>query len=282
MQITHWNPTPIHTIRYRYARKGGGATEVGTLAITTAVANGLPASLGGLVLTADLQGRELIAPKPHHTAPHRLVGREGKEMLGEVAARELARVCADGLLPEAGQLGVVLAGDFWSEPGSTRRGGIGGVGPAWGAFRERFRWAAGVLGNHDRLDAEEEWGLDVCVLDGDVVELDGLRIGGVGGIIGHPDKWQRKSETEFRAVLADVLAEAPDLVVLHGGPDVPEFGCLGHPAIREVLLDHPPTLVVCGHCYWPEPLRALPNGTQVANVDSRLIVLCNHATASTR
>src|SRR2546430_230232 len=155
MQITHWNPQPLHTIRYRYARSGGGATAVGTLAVTTGVASGLPAGLGGLVLTADLQGRELIAPKPHYTAPHPLLGRE-------------------------------------------------------------------------------------------VVELDGLRVGGVGGIIGHSDKWQRKTELEFRTALAGVLAEQPDLIVLHGGPDVPEFGCLGHPAIREVLLDHPPTLVVCG------------------------------------
>jgi len=33
-----------------------------------------------------------------------------------------------------------------------------------------------------------------------------------------------------------------------------------------------PTLLVCGHCHWPTPLQTLPNGTQVCNVDSRLIV----------
>jgi hypothetical protein len=43
--------------------------------------------------------------------------------------------------------------------------------------------------------------------------------------------------------------------------------------IREVLLRHPPTVVVCGHCHWPEPLATLANGTQIVNVDSRMIVL---------
>jgi len=84
------------------------------------------------------------------------------------------------------------------------------------------------------------------------------------------------AETWYR-IDGDLRPDDPDapapLVVLHGGPDVPELGRLGHPAIREALLEHPPTLVVCGHCHWKEPLATLANGTQVVNVDSRLIVL---------
>jgi hypothetical protein len=53
---------------------------------------------------------------------------------------------------------------------------------------------------------------------------------------------------------------------------VPESGCRGKLVVRDCLLRNQPTLLVCGHCHWPKPVQTLPNGTQVCNVDSRLIV----------
>jgi hypothetical protein len=61
-------------------------------------------------------------------------------------------------------------------------------------------------------------------------------------------------------------------VVLHNGPDVPGQDP-GVAFIREVLLAFPPTLVVCGHCHWRQPLQELANGTQVLNVDGRAVLL---------
>jgi hypothetical protein len=188
-------------------------------------------------------------------------------------------LCERGDLPAADRLGVVLAGDFWAEPGCTRRGGLGKVGPVWSAFGGTARWVAGVLGNHDQYDyqrpAQEGRIPSACrvaLLDGDVVEPDGLRLGGVGGVIGNPSKPRRKSERRFVELLEGVLGRQPDLVILHEPPEVIESGCRGKPVVRDCLLRHRPTLLVCGHCYWPTPLQTLANGTQVCNVDSRLIV----------
>jgi Icc protein len=277
MRILNWDPSPIHEVGYLCARPGGGVTELRALAITLAKIADLPAALDGLVLTADLQGRELLPP----TSRQRRVGahrhREGRRLLGEVAAEQLRRLCDRGDLPDAQKLGVVLAGDFWAEPGSTRRGGLGKVGPVWAAFGGTSRWVAGVLGNHDQYDGppadEGNTGAGtVALLDGNTVEMTGCRLGGVSGIIGDPVKPRRKSERRYFELLERVLGDQPDVVVLHEAPEVPEGGCRGKPSVRDCLLRHPPTLVVCGHCHWPTPLQTLPNGTHVCNVDSRLIV----------
>jgi Icc protein len=273
MRITDWRPQPIHEIQFLNARRGGGASEENVLAITTAKITGLPESLDGLVLTADLQGRELLPPTNRQRRSGVYRPREGRRLLGEVAAEQLRRLSDRGDLPPANKLGVVLAGDFWSEPGSTRRGGLGRVGPVWSAFGGAARWVAGVLGNHDQYEcAPPSSQRRVALLDGDTVELDGCRVGGVGGIIGDPRKPRRKSAQRYLDLLEAVLLGQPDLVVLHEPPEVPEAGCLGKSVVRECLLRCPPALVVCGHCYWPAPLQTLANGTQVCNVDSRLIV----------
>jgi hypothetical protein len=181
-------------------------------------------------------------------------------------------------LPAADKLGIVLAGDFWAEPGSTRRGGLGKVGPVWSAFGGTSRWVAGVLGNHDQYDGPRpdedrpSFARRVALLDGDTVELDGCRVGGVSGIIGNPFKPRRKSERRYLELLEKVILERPDLLVLHEPPEGPDWGYRGKTSIRECLLCLPPVLVVCGHCHWPTPLQTLPNGTQVCNVDARLIV----------
>jgi Icc-related predicted phosphoesterase len=278
MHVFDWRPEPIHEVRYRYARSGGG-TSAGLLAITCATFKGLPARVEGMILTADLQGRELLPPKKKAKARHGLIGEEGSRLLGEVVAQELAGLSAQALLPPSDRTGVVLGGDFWTQPGSEKRGGAGDVSPVWKAFRKHFRWVVGVLGNHDQFGAvkghnrppaqSDRWSL----LDGGVVTVDGVRIGGVGGIIGSSSKPHRKQREDYIAALNGVLASHPDLVVLHTPPEVPEAGLRGDTGVRECLEAHPPTLVVCGHCYWQTPLHLLPNGTQICNVDSRVVVL---------
>jgi Icc protein len=278
MRIVDWNPTPLHEVPYLVARPGGGATDRATLAITRATVAGLPAALDGLVLTADLQGRERLPPTNRQRRAETHRDREGRRLLGQVAAEHLRRLCDRGDLPVANKLGVVLAGDFWAEPGFTRRGGLGKVGPVWAAFGGTARWVAGVLGNHDQYDGPRlnegnaNTARRVALLDGDAVELEGCRLAGVSGIIGDPVKPRRKSERRYLEPLEGVLREQPDVVVLHESPEVAECDCRGKPSIRDCLLRHPATLVVCGHCHWPSPLQTLANGTQVCNVDARLIV----------
>jgi hypothetical protein len=211
MQISDWSPEPIHEIRYRYARSGSG-TSVGALAVTSAKCNDVPTWVEGIILTADLQGRELLPPKKKVKTRHRLIGKEGPRLLGEVVAQELAGLSAQGLIPPSRRIGVVLGGDFWAEPGSEKRGGAGDVSPVWKAFRNNFRWVVGVLGNHDQLNPlpgrdrrpgeSDRWSL----LDGGVVTVDGMRIGGVSGIIGSSSKLHRKEREDYIAALNKVLA----------------------------------------------------------------------------
>ena len=64
----------------------------------------------------------------------------------------------------------------------------------------------------------------------------------------------------------------PDVVVMHEGPDVSSQDLPGLAAIREALESAPKTLVVRGHAHWPQPLGALENGTQILNVDARVVI----------
>ncbi len=262
LQITTWNPAPVRRIAYHNAAPGGGKTLLVRLDVTTARAIGFPATLKGLLLTADLQGREPVASL-----------RLGQEppLLGETLAHDAERLGASALLPPADDLGVILAGDLWADPQSRKRGGIGDAVPVWNAFARSFRWVAGVVGNHD-LVSRTRFG-NQHLLDGTTADLDGLRIGGVGGIIGHAGKPGRKAEADFLLQLYEVLDAQPHIVVLHMGPDNPTSGLLGSEIVRQTLEEYPPTLVVCGHCHAEEPVHTLANGTQVVNVDARCIVV---------
>jgi Icc protein len=260
VRIVRLDPEPLATFDYLNAGPGG-RTEVRALEVLRAVATGLPAGVDGMVLTADLQGRERLPGKGR-------LGVEGPRLAGEAVAEWLAGLCAIGRLPPAERVGVLLAGDLWSEPGCVKRGGLGDVTPVWHTFAQHFRWVAGVLGNHDLLP--ESPGAGCHVLDGKAKSLDGLRVGGVGGIVGKSSKPNRRPPDEFTDLLARVLIQSPDVVLLHGGPDDGER--LGEPVVREALEAYAPPLAVFGHCHWDEPLGRLETGTQLCNVDGRVVV----------
>jgi hypothetical protein len=227
MRILDWSPIPLHEVPYLVARPGEGVTDRATLAVTRATVAGLPAALDSLVLTAYLQGRECLPPtnRQRRAGTHR--DREGRRLLGQVAAEHLRRLCDRGDLPAPNKLGVLLAGDLWAEPGSTRCGRLGKVGPVWAAFGGTARWVAGVLGNHGQYDGPRpedgnaRAARRVAVLDGGAVELNGARLAGVGGIIGDPVKLRRKSERRYLELREAALRGRPDLVVLHESPGPP-------------------------------------------------------------
>ena len=103
---------------------------------------------------------------------------------------------------------------------------------------------------------------------------DALRVGGVGGIIGDPQKPNRRRSDDFLLVLSHVLEAEPEVVVLHEGPDDPDTRRRGNPDIRALLeVAAPGTLVLCGHCHWHEPLATLGEGCQVLNSDGRAVLL---------
>ena len=70
-----------------------------------------------------------------------------------------------------------------------------------------------------------------------------------------------------------VMHESPAATVKSDEPDAVDIELLGRPSVRAVLERSQPTLVICGHAYWRIPLATLSNGTQVFNVDSRVVIL---------
>lgn len=266
MRIQTLDMEPVQTWPYLSAAPRGG-TEVRNWPLLRGTVDTLPEELEALLVMSDLQG----------VAPHAL--RDGAvALLGEVLADALAFLGETGEVPPAERTGVVLAGDLYSEEHATVRGASGDVRGVWRAFAERFRWVVGVAGNHDTFGGareRERFGQQpgVHLLDGEAVEVEGLRVGGVGGIIGRPDKPGRREEGEFLELLGGVLRRKPELLVLHQGPDVPGTRVKGSAPIREVLEGREELLVVCGHAHWEEPLATLKGGTQVLNVDSRTVLL---------
>jgi len=239
---------PTSALIYHCADRDG-QTKERLLPCHEVIVDSLPDVVDTLIATADLQGRE-------KQLPHRL--------LGEVVSEELR-----GKL-EPSRSGVLLAGDFYANEAADKRGASGEVDSVWHSFFKHYRWTVGVLGNHDRLKDSIE---ATALLDGQVLEKDGLRIGGISGIIGKAGRLLRRELKSYLEILEAILSSSPDIVVLHESPahDRPERR--GNPHIAALLARSNPVLVVCGHCYWPSPLIELENGTQILNVDSRLCLL---------
>jgi len=266
MRILTLDTVPTQTWPYQSAAPRGGA-EIRHFPLLRGTVDPLPEGLEALLVLSDLQG----------VAPHAL--RDGAvALLGEVLADTFASLGEVGELPLPANTGVVLAGDLYSDDSATVRGASGDVRSVWKAFAAHNRWVMGVAGNHDTFGSARELERfkqqpGMFLLDGETVEVDGLRVGGLGGIIGRPDKPGRREEEAHLRLMREVLREEPELLVLHAGPDVPGRRVHGSASIREVLQERSGLLVVCGHAHWEEPLAVLRGGTQVLNVDSRAVLL---------
>jgi 3',5'-cyclic-AMP phosphodiesterase len=257
VQIEGFDEAPLGEIRYLNASPRGG-TVVARLPVVRAVVGALADELDAIIACSDLQG---------------IVRGEGgaAELLGVEVAAVLEELAFEGALPPAARTGVILAGDLFSVPEANKRGGYGGVVDVWRAFADRFAWVAGVAGNHDDISGIAELGERVHLLDGDVVEVDGIRIGGVGGIIGSKPKPGRRLEAEQVALIERAIDREPDVLVLHEGPSG-DGDQRGNSTLRELVEAGGVAFTVCGHDHWPSPLASHPHG-QILNVDTRVVVM---------
>lgn len=268
MRILSLNPEPLAEVPYLNAGRGAGDFYEDRLPILEATVDRLPDGTAAILATGDLQFRERF--KDSDGGPLRLLG----EVLPQRLRREILPLCP---LPP-GQVGVCLAGDFYTVPALDKRGGSGDVTNVWDAFAESFDWVAGVAGNHDTFGPSTKppaWLRNlqrVRYLDGDCARHAELKFGGVGGIIGNPRKPQRRTETDYLHALESVLLESPDILLMHDGPNGSEKQ-RGSRSIRETIEQVRPLFIIRGHAHWDEPLAMLENGTQVLNVDARLVVL---------
>lgn len=255
MRLHSVEPRPFFRLRYLNAARGGG-TEVRQLCFERGSVDRLPDGVSAIIATADLQG---IVADPYTNE---------STLLGVAVVQALEALAIEGEVPDLSLCGAILAGDLFSLPEANRRGGFGDVKPVWTAFSAAFRWAFGVAGNHDDVHAVKALA-NAQVLDTEVVERDGLRIGGVGLIARNPLKPGRRLEAEQLEHLALVLAERPDVLVLHEGPGRgTEFQ--GNPSVTEAL-SAGTALTICGHVHWPRPTA--PGDDRVLNVCERVLVL---------
>jgi hypothetical protein len=264
VRILHLNEQASFTILYLNAAPGGGR-ESSTFPIHLGIADALPDALDAIFLTSDLQG---ICP----------IGGESV-LLGVALAEHLGELADGSDLPVSERIGVILAGDLYSDPSATVRGATGDVRSVWNAFADRFAFVAGVAGNHDLFGEGTELSRfrsapGIHLLDGDRVEFGGLAIAGVGGVIGNSiGKNRRRREKDYLRLLDQVLDLEPAVVVLHQGPDGGEPRLRGHAAIREHIRAAHPHLTVFGHCHWSKPLVEPDAGHQLLNVDGRGVLL---------
>ena len=239
---------PIHRVRTLNARRGGGR-ESALVPIVRGVVIGLPSTLDGLILTSDLQGR--------------VADENGELQLAGVAvASALEELALDGEIPSLARCGVVLAGDLYCVPDASKRGGFGDVSAVWRAFQQTCAWVVGVAGNHDDVSSLPA---GTQVLDGEIVKLDGLRLGGVGLISGDPAKPGRRAEADQLAAI-ELLTPEVDLLILHEGPP----GAAGQDGNE--LIDAGVPVLVCGHVHWKDPVYRHAKGV-VLNVDARVVVM---------
>jgi hypothetical protein len=267
MRIVRIDPSPFHSFSYR-GTTGEGRPTTQTLPIFRGQATGLPAKLDAMLVASDLQGME------NTDAPGGVA-----RLLGEVLAEEVASLAERGVICPRSRIGVLLGGNLYSAPPAEMRNATGDVRAVWRAFSMRFRWVAGVWSNYDTLGAtnHERQAFsevpDISVLDGKSAVIDGMKVGGVGGIIGDTTKPGRREERDFLRLMRNVLAEKPSVLVLNHGPDADRGRLRGHAEIRRMLDRSGPLLVVCGHSTWSVPFTEIRGGAQVLNTNGRVVIL---------
>ena len=250
------------------AGRGGGPRFQDELPVHHAQVDRLPDGVSAIAVTADLQGRECKADEDG--VPGRLFG----EVLPWMLLEEVFPCLG---LEDPSRVATFLAGDFYTVPLLDKRGGTGDISSVWQSFNDCFAWGVGVAGNHDLFG--KSWRptpgffSNMHYLDGDVLEVAGLRIGGLGGIIGNRAKPQRREENEYFRALESLLRPELDVLIMHEGPDGLALDQQGNSKIRDLLERHPPHLVIRGHKHWAEPFAQFPSGLQVLNVDARVVIL---------
>jgi 3',5'-cyclic-AMP phosphodiesterase len=274
MKICSKQLTLLRSFRALNAAKGGGRTETVSLPLLHGQVE-LPAGTGleAVIVLSDMQCYE---PTPRAGQARRLMSHLLIDTLSELGEQ--------GHLPSPASTGVILAGDLHAEANLVDRGGVGDVQDVWLRFADRFRWVAGVAGNHDLFHGEARFPdsfdalENVFALHGRSVDVDGIKLAGFSGICGNPRKPWRNSDRDAEGGIAELLMGRPDVLILHQGPQ--ENGARSLDDVVGATLDTHGSrlpLLVFGHRHWPEPLNQRGE-TTLLSADSRIILLTRAAT----
>ena len=267
MKILNTDDEPLINIPYLNAGRKPNNFFVDRLPVYRAVVDMLPSGIDAIVVTADLQGRETFAKG---TSNGQL------RLLGEILPTELDPVLDSLGVNSSLNVGAILAGDFYTYPDLHGRGGTGDVTNVWKTFVDQYKWVVGVAGNHDTFGERNRPPRNhsrMHFLDETRIELEGLQVAGLSGVIGNPRKNFRRDHFSFLESLEFILEDPTDILVMHDGPDADTPGCRGITEAREIIQRKNPSLVIRGHKHWPQPLATLPNGTQILNVEATVVIL---------
>jgi len=251
MKIIEIEQEPFHELRYRTAGRKGKIVKKNLPFIKVKV-DRLPNEISSFIATSDLQGRAI---------------EKENRLLGEAVADELKLLSELKEIPKVDF--IVLAGDLYEYIDCRKLGGTGDVTDVWNSFANNFEYVTGVHGNHDKV-IKEKLKPNVFILDGSSISLKNIRFGGVSGIVGRPDRNQRKEEAEFEKSLINVSKN--NIIVLHDSPNLESEPLnKGNLMIRNILEKKGQSIVICGHRYWEKPLATIGKN-QVLNVDSRVFL----------
>ncbi len=253
MKIIEIEKKPYHEIYFNSSGPQGRIRKC-VLPFYRVWVENMPNGISSLVVTSDLQGREMG---------------DKNRLIGEQVAEELYILQELNEIPHINL--VILAGDLYDYPDCRKMGGTGNVTSVWNAFAKNFDGVVGVHGNHDTVNNESLLS-NISILDGNTTSYNRLKISGVSGIIGRLDRNQRKNEAQFEKALMNVISGINNVVVLHQGPDDPKGKQFGEPLIRKCFEKRGSNLVFFGHCHWSIPLIKI-GSNQVLNVDSKLYQL---------
>ena len=268
MRITDFNSEPIAVLPFLNAGRRPGEFYKDSLPVYHGCVEQLPDGVDAILATADLQGRQMLSRNPRSPA----------KLVGEVLPRLLEESLLDLGIDSPKRVLTLLGGDFYTYPDLRGRGGTGDVTPVWEAMSDNYGWVVGVTGNHDMFGEQKSYIPDFAppthVLDAERIEIEGISIAGISGVIGNPAKNFRRDLPNHLDVLELILMDETDILVMHDGPDAPNVPrCRGDSDVRAVIERCKPSLVVRGHSHWSQPLVELTDDVQVLNVDATVAIL---------
>ena len=268
MKVVEFNNEPIGEIAFLNAGRRPNQFYQDRVCVYHGMVEQLPESLEAVVVTADLQGREIPGSRKYSPP-------SGMRLLGEIMPSLLGQYLDSVGVSSNANVAAILAGDFYTYPDLRGRGGTGDVTSVWQAFADAYQWVVGVGGNHDTFGERDKsfTRANAFFLDGHRQEVDGLKFAGISGVIGNPKKNYRRTHDDFLFTLHELLNAPTDVLVMHDGPSGRQTGCRGIDDVLEIVETRCPTMVVRGHCHWPTPWVEVLKGVQILNVDQTVVIL---------
>jgi Icc protein len=261
MHITDIEKEPIERISFLTIPQNSIEPSEYSLPIYKGKIKGLPENISAIVVTSDLQGV--------------IIQNDENVLLGEILAENL-KLIFDIYFPKIDRKETIafLCGDLYTD--LIKRGQSGNPTKVWEKFASVFGHTIGIGGNHDKFDNIEDINKikNAKLLINEIFEIEGLRIGGLSGIIGRADKNFRLQETDYLKALSNLLNKKPNILLTHLSPQISDEDLQGDENITKILEKGNKTTLFCGHSHW-EYNKAfdMKNVTQILNADTKVYIL---------